>query len=90
MLATALALQNATSEAVHDEMIIEMASELYHHKDELNSEQFAEALYMYSAMLASVTTTLVTSTLLTESQLDDMMSVIREFQDLGKDIESGN
>ena len=85
-----LELQNATQEAVHDEMIMNMASAIYHHKDEMSSEEFARALFEYSAALSSMTTTLVTHVLLTETQLDEMINLIKEFDELGKDITNGN
>jgi len=90
MIATMLELQNATQEAVHDEMIMNMASAIYHHKDEMSSEEFARALFEYSAALSSMTTTLVTHVLLTETQLDEMISLIKEFDELGKDITNGD
>ena len=90
MIATMLELQNATQEAVHDEMIMNMASAIYHHKDEMSSEEFARALFEYSAALSSMTTTLVTHVLLTETQLDEMIGLIKEFDELGKDITNGN
>jgi len=90
MIATMLELQNATQEAVHDEMIMNMASAIYHHKDEMSSEEFARALFEYSAALSSMTTTLVTHVLLTEEQLNVMLDTIREFDELGKDITNGN
>ena len=85
-----LELQNATQEAVHDEMIMNMASAIYHHKDQMSSEEFARALFEYSAALSSMTTTLVTHVLLTETQLDEMINLIKEFDELGKDITNGN
>ena len=85
-----LELQNATQEAVHDEMIMNMASAIYHHKDQMSSEEFARALFEYSASLSSMTTTLVTHVLLTETQLDEMINLIKEFDELGKDITNGN
>ena len=85
-----LELQNATQEAVHDEMIMNMASAIYHHKDEMSSEEFARALFEYSAALSAMTTTLVTHVLLTESELGVMLDTIREFDNLGKDITNGN
>jgi hypothetical protein len=85
-----LELQNATQEAVHDEMIMNMASAIYHHKDQMSSEEFARALFEYSAALSSMTTTLVTHVLLTETQLDEMIGLIKEFDSLGKDITNGN
>lgn len=90
MLATAIALQQATAEAVHDEEVMDMASALYHHREEMTGEEFARALFVYSAHLSALTSTLVTHTLLTESQLDEMMSSIKEFDQLGKDITNGN
>jgi len=90
MIATMLELQNATQEAVHDEMIMNMASAIYHHKDEMSSEEFARALFEYSAALSSMTTTLVTHVLLTEQQINDMVDTIKEFDELGKDITNGN
>lgn len=90
MISTMLQLQNATQEAVHDEMIMDMASAIYHHRDEMSSEEFARALFQYSAALSSMTTTLVTHVLLTEEQINDMVDTIKEFDELGKDIENGN
>jgi len=90
VIATMLELQNATQEAVHDEMIMNMASAIYHHKDQMSSEEFARALFEYSAALSSMTTTLVTHVLLTETQLDEMIGLIKEFDELGKDITNGD
>jgi hypothetical protein len=89
MIATAIALQNATQEAVHDEMVMAMASDLYHNRD-TDSDTFAKMLFQYSAMLSSMTTTLVTNALLTESQLHDLLDTINEMESMGKDIENGN
>lgn len=90
MISTALALQQVTSEAVHDEMIMDMAAAIYQNKDEMSGDEFIHALFQYSALLASLTTTLVTTKLLTEAELDDMLNTIKEFDSLGKDIENGN
>ena len=89
MLATAIALQEATQEAVHDPMVMEFAADVFQSRY-LSDEEFAQKLYQYSAMLASLTTTLATSALLTESQMDEMISSIKEFDELGKDILNGN
>ena len=90
MIATMLELQNATQEAVHDEMIMDMARAIYHNKDNMSSDEFATAMFHYSAALSSMTTTLVTHVLLTETQLDEMIGLIKEFDSLGKDITNGN
>ena len=90
MLATAIALQQATQDAVMDETVMAMASAMYHGKDEMTSDEFAKAIFMYSTHLASLTATLATTTLLTESQINDMMNSINEMDELGKDILNGN
>lgn len=87
MISTAIALQQATKEAVHDELVMDMASAIFHHKDEMTSDEFARALYLYSAHLASLTTTLATNVLLTESQIDDLLGTIKEMEAMGKDAE---
>ena len=90
MLATAIALQNATQEAVHDEVSMAMASSLYQMRDIADGDEFIRALFMYSAHLASLTATLVTTVTLTESQMDEMMNTIKEMESLGKDILDGD
>ncbi len=90
MIATAIRLQEITKEAVHDDMTMEMASHLFQSRNIISDEEFAQALYQYSALLASLTTTLATSVLLTEEQLDAMVDEIKEFDELGKEITDGN
>lgn len=90
MLATAIALQQVTAEAVHDEMIMDMAAAIYQNKDEMSGDEFIHALFQYSALLASLTTTLATNALLTESQMDEMISSIKEMEALTKEVENGN
>jgi hypothetical protein len=90
MIATAIALQQATQEAVHDQMTMDLASHLFHARNEMSDDDFARALFEYSALLSSLTTTLVTNVLLTESEMDAMISDIKEFDNLGKDITNGN
>ena len=86
MIATMLQLQNATQEAVHDEMIMTLAAHVHHARNEMSDEEFARALFQYSAALSSMTTTLVSHVLLTEAQLDEMIETIREFDELGKEM----
>jgi len=90
MIATAIRLQEITKEAVQDDMTMEMASHLFQSRNIISDEEFAQALYQYSALLASLTTTLATSVLLTEEQLDAMVDEIKEFDELGKEITDGN
>jgi len=90
MLSTALAIQTATSEAVHDESVMGIASMIFHGRNEMSEDEFAKAMFMYSAHLSALTATLVTHACLTESEINDMINTINEMEDLGKDITNGN
>jgi len=90
MLSTALAIQEATRDAVHDEEVMGMASAIFHHRHELDEEDFIKAMYMYSAHLSAMTATLVAHACLTESQINDMLETINEMENMGKDITNGN
>ena len=90
MIATAIKLQEASRDAVHDEMVMEIVKHIVSIRDVVDDESFIKEMYNYSAMLSAMTTTLVTHALLTESQIDEMMSSINEFDKLGKDIINGN
>jgi hypothetical protein len=90
MLATAIALQEATKDAIFDEESIEMARQLTHSRNFMSEDDFMKAIFAYSCHLSAVTATLVTHVTLTESQLDEMMGAIREMEALGKDIQNGN
>jgi len=56
----------------------------------MTGDEFARAMFIYSAHLASLTATLVTHVTLTESQLDEMLNSIKEFDEIGKDILNGD
>jgi len=88
MIATALKIQDATKEAVMNNLTMSIAKDLYHNKDIMDIEQFAEGLFTYSAHLASLTATLVMEACLTKSQLDEMISTVKEMEAMGKDLDS--
>jgi collagenase-like PrtC family protease len=87
MIATAIALQETSKEAVFDETTVMMASALFHGRHEMDDEQFQKAIFMYSAHLSAVATTLATNVLLTKSQVDEMINTIKEMETMGKDID---
>jgi len=66
---------------------MDMASALYHHRNEMTNDEFAKAMFRYSAHLSAMTATLVTHACLTESQINDMLETIKEMDSMGKDIE---
>ena len=87
MISTAIAIQNATRDAVYDESVMDMARMLFNTKDVVSEDTFAEAIFQYSAHLSAMTATLVTHAILTKSQLNDMLNTIREMEQMGKDVE---
>ena len=87
MISTALAIQEATKDAVYDEEVMNMAAAIYHARHEVTEDDFIRMMFMYSAHLSAMTATLVTHACLTEAQLNDMLDVIKEMETMGKDIE---
>lgn len=87
MISTALAIQDACGEAVVDFSTMIKAKSIYDNRDTMTAEQFQEALWEYSAHLASLTASLVTNACLTKSQMDEMISTIKEFEEIGKDVQ---
>jgi hypothetical protein len=85
MISTAIAIQDATTSAVHDETIMNMAGHLYHARNEMTDDEFVQFLFKYSANLSALTATLVTSVCLTESQMNEMVETIKEFEALGEE-----
>ena len=85
MISTAIAIQDATTSAVHYETIMNMAGHLYHARNEMTDDEFVQFLFKYSANLSALTATLVTSVCLTESQINEMVDTIKEFDQLEKD-----
>lgn len=85
MISTALAIQNATGDAVVDFSTLIMAKTITNSRETMTEEEFVQALWSYSAHLASLTATLVSSACLTKEQLDEMISTIKEMEQMGKD-----
>lgn len=90
MIATAMKLQEASRDAVHDEMIMEIVKHIANIRSVVDDESFIKEMYNYSAMLSAMTTTLVTHALLTEKEINDMINEIKEFDKIGEDITNGN
>jgi hypothetical protein len=87
MISTMLKIQEASKDAVYDEMIMALAGELCHMRNGLSDDEFALEIYKYSACLSAMTTTLVTHAILTESELNDMLDTIKEFDSLENEME---
>lgn len=87
MISTAIAIQNATGDAVTDISTMIRAKNIYQNKDNMTNDEFAEAMFEYSAHLASVTATLVIGAVMSKSDIDTLLSTINEIESMGKDIE---
>lgn len=85
MISTAIAIQDATKDAIFDNTTISMIKEIIESRNMLDEDALTRALYLYSAHLSALTATLVTSVCLTREQLDAMVDTIKEFENLGKD-----
>jgi hypothetical protein len=53
----------------------------------MTDNEFVQFLFKYSASLSALTATLVTSVCLTESQMNDMIDNLKEFDQLEKEME---
>jgi hypothetical protein len=85
MISTALAIQDATKDAIFDSSTISMVKEIIESRNMLDEDALTRALFQYSAHLTALTATLVTSVCLTREQLDSMVDTIKEFDKLEKD-----
>lgn len=92
MIATAIKLQEASRDAVHDDMVMLVAKHIVDIRNEVDEETFIREIFNYSAMLSAMTTTLVAHALLTEEQINDMLDTIKEMDKVGEELlnEYGN
>jgi hypothetical protein len=86
MISTALAIQDATKEAIFDNSTISMVKEIIDSRDMLDEDSLTRALFQYSAHLTALTATLVTSACLTKEQIIDMVDTIKEFDSFDKEV----
>lgn len=86
MLATAIAVAEATKQAVFDEEIMALAGELHTRRNELNDNQYPKYIYMYSVALASKVADLTTKVLLTDEQMSELCDSIDEMENLLENV----
>jgi len=85
MISTLIAIQDATKDAVMNKQSVSLAQALWQGKDSMDEREFAHAIFSYSAHLSSLTATLVLDATLTKSQLDEMITTMKEMDSMGKD-----
>ena len=87
MISTAMALQEATGNAVTDFSTMERIRDIFLGRESMTDNQFVEAIFEYSAHLSSLTATLVTSVCLSKDQINEMVETLKEFDSLNKEME---
>lgn len=88
MLSTSFALSQAVNEAMTDDSVRLPALLLQDTYQEMNKDEFLEALFVFSANLTAVTAALVTHVFMTEEQINAMVAESVELANLGKSIEN--
>ena len=86
MIATAIAIQDATGNAVTDFSSMMLAKNIFKNHNTMTQEELTEALWNYSTHIASLTATMVTHACLTSEQMNDMLNTINEMEAMGEDI----
>ena len=89
MLSTATALIQATEDAIFDNDSMDFAKHLLHAHNEMDTDTFAKAIYLYSGIIASNAVDKATKVLLTETQLRELMSSIDEMEQLRNEVLNG-
>ena len=86
MLSTATALIEATEQSIFDEEVMGFAQAFCHHAKELDNEQFAKSIYVYSCMLASLAVDKAMKVLLSENEVIDLMNAIDELEKMRDEV----
>lgn len=86
MIVKALEIQEATQQAFHDETIMIMASTIFQNRNVVDDETMMRMLFEYSATLTSLTATLVSERLLSETEMSQMISEIKEYEEISQRI----
>jgi len=86
MLSTATALIEATEQSIFDEEVMGFAQAFCHNAKDLDTEQFAKSIYVYSCMLASLAVDKAMKVLLSEDEIIDLMNAIDELETMRDEV----
>ena len=86
MLSTATALIEATEQSIFDEEVMGFAQAFCHHAKDLDEQQFAKSIYVYSCMLASLAVDKAMKVLLNEEQIVELMNAIDEMEKMRDEV----
>ena len=88
MLSTSFALSQAVTDAMKDDSVRLPALLLQDTYQEMDKDEFLEALFAFSANLTSVTAALVTEVFMTQEQIKQMITESMELSEISKTIEN--
>lgn len=83
MISTAIAIQDATGNAVVDISSMIKAKNIFDNHDTMTKQELTEALWDYSTHIASLTATMVTHACLTGEQMKSLIETINEVEAMG-------
>jgi malate/lactate dehydrogenase len=86
MLSTATALIQATEDSIFDEEVMGFAQAFCQHAPQLDEQQFAKSIYVYSCMLASLAVDKAVKILLTDTEVADLMNAIDEVEQMRDEV----
>jgi hypothetical protein len=86
MLSTATALIEATEQSIFDEEVMGFAQAFCHNAKDLDEQQFAKSIYIYSCMLASLAVDKAMKVLLNEEQIVELMNAIDEMEKMRDEV----
>jgi len=89
MLSTATALIEAVNDAIMEDESMDLARLLLHTHNQMDSDEFAKAIYFYSGIVASAAADKVTKILLNETQIKELMATIDEMETMRNEVLNG-
>ena len=69
-----------------EDEVMDFARTILHNRNEMDENQFAHAIYLYSGILASATADKVTKVLLNQDDLKSLMETIDEIETLRNEV----
>lgn len=88
MIATAMAVAEATKKALYSDDVRELAFILIESKDDVSKENYSKMLFMLMSLLSAKVGDLTTKVFLTEKQFSEMMKEINDLENISEKIEN--
>jgi prephenate dehydrogenase len=88
MISTMLQIKEATEEALFDTELMSLAQFMFHSREHMEAEEFAQLLFKYSTSLSALTATLVSQVCLSESDMSEMIATMKEMNQLTEELDN--